>query len=95
MTPNNQFIVMTARAKMPSSCKFGRYCKVAVVETNSGATPKQIHPNHKSVRRIIWVRDRLFAGKTAQCAYQLALAEAHRIADEMQTAQDRTLSPFR
>ena len=56
-----KFIVMTAQASMPSSCK-GRYGRVAVIETNGENMPKQIHPNHKAVKRIVKLWDRLFWG---------------------------------
>lgn len=74
------YVVMTAAAKMPGSCKFGRYGKVAVVETDGYHTPKQIHPRHAAVRSIVAVWDRLNIGHTERCAYRRALAEAEAMA---------------
>lgn len=78
-----RFIVMTAKAYMPNSCKFGNYRKVAVIETDGVNMPRQIHPNHAAVKRIVWKRDRLNAGKTERSAYYVALAEATRMAAEL------------
>jgi len=45
-----KFVVMTAAACMPGSCKFGIYKKVAVVETDGVVMPKQINPKHNAVK---------------------------------------------
>jgi tRNA G37 N-methylase Trm5 len=76
-----RYIVMTAAAKMPSSLRFGRYGKVAVVECNPECEhhPKQIHPRHKSVKRIVEVWDRQNIGITDRCAFQRAIAEAEAL----------------
>lgn len=77
----NRFIVMTAAAKMPSKCK-GRYGKIAVVET-SGQMPKQMHPKHKSVKRIIEVWDRRHIGKTERSEFQKCLKEANDLCETL------------
>lgn len=78
-----RYVVMTAAACMPASCKYGRYGKVAVVETDGERMPKQINPTHKAVRRIVEVWDRRFVGKTDQCAFRRALAEATYLAAKL------------
>lgn len=77
-----RYIVMTAKACMPGSCKFGDYRKVAVIEREGDLIPSQIHPNHRAVRRIVRVWDRLNNGSTSRCAYQVALAAARELAVE-------------
>lgn len=78
----NKFIVMTAAACMPSSCK-GKYGKVAVVETDGENIPKQIHPNHKAVKRIVQVWDRRFWGTTDRCAFHLAKKQAEELVEKL------------
>lgn len=73
-----EFIVMTASAKMPSSCK-GRYGKVAVCEVEKGVWPKMISDRAKGLVRIVSQRDRLHIGGS-RSAYALALADAERLA---------------
>jgi hypothetical protein len=72
-----RFIVMTAAAHMPSSCK-GTYRRVAVVETDlrEGENPKFIGDRAKGVVRIVETWERLNCGKTERSAYAKALAEA-------------------
>ena len=79
----DRFVVMTAAAYMPSSLKFGKYGKVAVVETDGVTMPKQIHPGHRACRRIVEVWDRLNIGHTERCAFQRALAEARALAEKL------------
>jgi hypothetical protein len=47
-----RFIVMTAAANMPNSC-WGRYGKVAVVETDGKTKPKQ-DQNHRKTMAKQW-----------------------------------------
>lgn len=77
-----RFIVMTAAACMPGSC-WGRYGKVAVVETDGVNMPNQIHPRHKAVKAIVRTWDRLNIGHTSRCAFRRGLAEAHALADRL------------
>jgi len=74
---------MTAAAKMPSSLKFGRYGKIAVVETDGISMPKQINSRHKAVKRIVELWDRLNIGTTDRCAFKVALREANEMADRL------------
>lgn len=85
----NKFIVMTAAAPMPSSCK-GGYRRVAVVETDGENMPKQIHPNHKSVVRIVTTWEKLNVGTTDRCAYQRALAAANVLAQRLNAEVEAT-----
>lgn len=73
---------MTAAAHMPNSC-WGTYGKIAVVETDGVHTPKQIHPRHRAVIRIVGCWDRLNIGKTDQCAFRRKLAEAKATAEKL------------
>lgn len=82
---SERFIVMTAAAKMPSSC-WGKYGRVAVVECAPGMVPKQINPNHKAVKRIVQLWDRRRIGKTSRSAFQRALAEAEEYCEELNLA---------
>jgi hypothetical protein len=57
---------------------------VAVVEcATPGVVPKQIHPRHKTVARIVKTWECLFDGETDRCQYARALAKAERLADEL------------
>lgn len=85
MNNANRFIVMTAQAAMPRSC-YGNYRKVAVVETDGIHMPRQIHPNHNAVKRIVACFDRLNVGRTERSAYYVCLAKAKAIAAEMNAA---------
>lgn len=85
-------IVMTASAKMPSSCK-GRYGKVAVVQltqefTAQGKRPKMISNRAKGVLRIVWQSGPQNIGRTERCGFQRALAEAMRYAEELNNIRD-------
>jgi hypothetical protein len=85
-------IVMTASAKMPSSCK-GRYGKVAVVQltqeyTAQGKRPKMISDRARGVLRIVWQSAPQNMGRTPKCGFQRALAEAQRYAEELNNVRD-------
>jgi hypothetical protein len=88
MTTEPRYIVMTAAACMPASCRFGRYRKVAVVKRIPGMTPTQINPRHRAVEEIVAVWDRQYAGKTDACAYATALAEAEALAAKLNDLSD-------
>ena len=77
-----RYVVLYANACMPGSC-WGRYGKVAVVETNGIDMPKAIHPNHKAVVKIVRVWDRRNKGTTDRCAYAIACEEAEELAAEL------------
>ena len=73
-----EFIVMTASAKMPSSCR-GRYGKVAVCEVEKGVWPKMISDRAKGMVRIVSLRDKLNIGGD-RSAYGIAVTDAERLA---------------
>lgn len=76
-----RYIVMTACAKMPSSCK-GTYRRVAVVETDlpGDEIPKMISDRARGVVRIVETWEARNVGKTRRGAYQKALAAAYGLA---------------
>jgi len=73
-----KYIVMTASAKMPSSC-MGRYARVAVVEVRKGSDPRIISERCKDVIRIVQTWEHLNVGKTEKSAYHRALKEAEML----------------
>lgn len=80
---NTHFIVKTSSAKMPRSC-WGRYAHVAVIEVESGVdSVSMISERARGVVRIVERWDSVHVGKTSKCAYQVALAEAEALADEL------------
>lgn len=71
------FIVKTACAKMPGSCK-GTYRRVAVIELMPGFTDcAMISERARGVVRIVELWDKVNVGTTHRCAYYRALAEAN------------------
>jgi hypothetical protein len=60
-TPSTPFIVMTASAAMPNSCK-GIYRRVAVVETDGSTRPKMISERARGVKRLVRRWERCHAG---------------------------------
>ena len=79
MTRATEFIVMTAAAQMPASCR-SRYGKVAVCEVELGVRPKMISERAKGMVRIVSLRDHLYAGQGGpRTAYALAKADAERL----------------
>lgn len=83
-----RYIVMTAKARMPSSC-WGKYGKVAVVEREGDLIPKSIHPNHRAVRSIVEVWDRRNIGSTERCAFDRAVIEAIQLAAQLNEDAER------
>ena len=74
-----EFIVMTAAAVMPASCR-GRYGKVAVCEVIKGVKPKMISERAKGMVRIVSLADKLHAGQGGpKTAYALAKVDAERL----------------
>jgi hypothetical protein len=78
----SEYIVRTASAKMPASCK-GCYRKVAVIEVEDGVVPKMISERARGVLRIVEMWDALNVGKTDRCAYKLALLAANHMAERL------------
>ena len=78
-----KYVVMTSRAKMPGSCKYGPYNKVAVVKTTEKEWPTSIDPRSSLVEDVIWKEDRLWEGKSMKSAYAKALIQAREVADSL------------
>jgi hypothetical protein len=88
---STMYIVMTAAAKMPSSC-WGNYRRVAVVKVltydyNRGNGPKQINSQHKACLRVVDLGHHS-VGKTERCAYAQALKRAKELAYRLNNARD-------
>jgi len=76
------WIVMTAAAHMPSSCR-GNYRKIALVEVKDiKEMPFRIDSRDSRILQIIQMGNHHF-GKTARCAYQRELAAAKARCDEL------------
>lgn len=80
-----RYVVATASAKMPTNC-WGRYIRVAVVETTDGETPSMISERAKNVVRVLRVWERCNVGRTSRCASARALAAAQQLADKFNAA---------
>ena len=81
----SRYIIMTASAQMPNSCR-GIYRRVAVVELTPGftKTPKMISERAIGIKRIVETWERLNVGKTHRCAYQVALMEADELIQQLE-----------
>jgi hypothetical protein len=76
------FIVQTASAKMPSSCK-GQYRRVAVLEVEPGITEVTMISSHaRGVVRVVETWERLHA-QGVRTAYAKALVEAKALAEKL------------
>jgi hypothetical protein len=84
MTNQSTYIVMTASAKMPTTC-WGRYGRVAVVRLEDGfeGTPKMISERARGVEEVVALWDRQHIGSTTRCAFSRALAEAEAMCEEL------------
>ena len=81
------FIIKTASASMPSSCK-GQYRRIAVIELNPGYTDcSAIDARHKSIKRIVMTWERCHVGKTERGCYQRCLVEAENLVKNLSTFQ--------
>ena len=78
------YMVMSASEKMPNSC-WGRYGKVAVVELEPGfrERPSMISERAVGLKEIVAEWRRLNVGSTERCAFQVALAAANELCDEL------------
>jgi len=77
----SKFIVQTAAANMPASCKFGRYRRVAVLEVHEGIDRvSMISSRARGVVRVVETWERCSVGKMVRSTYVRALAEAERMA---------------
>ena len=80
--PKTEYIVQTASAHMPNSCR-GQYRRVAVMEINQGAAPTMISERARGVIRIVRTWEKQHVGKTPRCAYRRALADAETLASSL------------
>lgn len=78
-----EYIVMTAKERMPLKCK-GVYRKVAVVQVEKGVKPKMISPRARGVVQVVKIWRRLNVGKTDQCAFARALWQAYALRHELE-----------
>jgi hypothetical protein len=74
-----EFMVMTAAAQMPATCR-GMYKRVAVLEVLKGSAPKRIDARDRAVIRIVKTWERLDVGRTERCAFNKAVAAARALA---------------
>jgi hypothetical protein len=80
----SHYIVQTAAACMPSSCKYGPYRRVAVIEVEDGVQRvAMISPRARGAVRVVKTWERLYAGSTDRCAYSVALATASALAADL------------
>ena len=83
MTTTTRYIVMTAAAKVSGAAKKGNYKRIAVVQAEGDTVPAMISERAKGLVRIVQTWERLSVGKTARCAYAVALVEANALAASM------------
>ena len=82
------FIIQTAAAQMPSSCK-GRYRRVAVLEVEDGLERvAMISERARGVIRIVQTWEKLNVGISARCAYQRALRDARDLVFSLSVGRD-------
>lgn len=74
-----EFVVLTASAKMPSSC-WGTYRRVAVMEVQRGYDPCRIDTRLRGVVRIVETWERCNVGTSDRCAYSRSVRAAHSLA---------------
>lgn len=81
---NQRVWIMTAKAMMPASCRFGTYRRVAVVSLVPGREerPRCIFERASGVSEILRTWERRNVGKTQSSAYHKALAEARAYCEE-------------
>jgi len=78
-----EYVVICSAAKMPNTC-WGRYRHIAVMRVQVGHVAKQIR-SCRTYKPVKTYRN-LNVGKTARCAYEIALSDARAWAAE-KTAQ--------
>ena len=86
------YIVMSASAKMPSTC-WGRYRRVAVAQLTQQYTamnwrPAMISARARGVLRIARDFGPQHTGTSPRCAYNQALAQAGELAHRLNNARD-------
>ncbi len=79
------YIVQTASAQMPSSCK-GVYKRIGVLEVADGVTrASMISDRAKDVVKVVRTWEALNVGTTERCAFQVVLREAEALAARLNT----------
>jgi hypothetical protein len=89
MTTTTHYTVRVSSAKMPNSCKFGRYVHVAVIECPVGVEPSQIRDTKTQSVVRVWRRQN--CGSTARCASAVATAAARELAARLNAERDSQL----
>lgn len=85
-TIQTHYTVRVSSAKMPNSCKFGRYVHVAVIECPVGANPRQIRDTKTQTVVRVWRRQN--CGRTDRCAAAVANAAARDLAARLNAERD-------
>ena len=76
----SKYIIKSSAACMPSSCKYGPYRRIAVLEVEDGVeSVKMISPRARGVKRVVQTWERLYAGKTDRCAFGRAWRYAENL----------------
>ena len=86
ITTTTHYTVRVSSAKMPGSCKFGRYVHVAVIECPVGVEPSQIRTT--KTQRVVRVWSRCNCGSTARCASAVAIAAARELAARLNAERE-------
>lgn len=79
-----KFIVQSASAKMPSSCK-GKYRRIGILLVDDLHTNgvKMISSRAKGVIKVIATWEKLNCGTTSRCAFSRAMDEAESMCDDL------------
>jgi hypothetical protein len=84
------YIVQTAAAQMPSSNRFGRYRRVAVLEVEMPLEQvAMISERAQGCVRVVMTWERLNVGLTQRSAYYRALAVAENMAERLNNTPER------
>jgi hypothetical protein len=82
-TKSTKFIVQTAAAQMPASCKYP-YRRVAVLEVAADVERvAMISARARGVVRVVQTWEKLNVGRQVRSAYAVALLEANKMAAEL------------
>lgn len=68
--------IVVKKERMPASCKFGEYKRIAIVETTDEKYVPMISTRSKNVTRVVRQWNKLNVGKTENCAFERAMKEA-------------------
>lgn len=85
----DKFVVLSSADQNKNSWKWQHpRRRIAVIETNGIDMPKQIHPNHKSVVKIVKTWEMCYVGTTDRCQFARALAEAEDLCEKLNLASE-------